>query len=119
MANDRTATTVRNFIDTAKQNRREDDDLLDCGIKIDNDDGYTCNLRDSSLGTPTILISLGRSGSSATWPIYLTIYLTNRYMGNVGSGNYYALINITIDNAETMDSRRWLVYTALNGSHIL
>ena len=60
MANDRTATTVRNFIDTAKQNRREDDDLLDCGIKI---------VRDSSLGTPTILISLGRSGSSATWQL--------------------------------------------------
>jgi hypothetical protein len=69
VANDRTATTVRN-IDTVKQNRREDDDnLLDCGIKIDNDNGYTCNLRDSSLGTPTILISFGCSGSSATWQL--------------------------------------------------
>lgn len=55
-------TTLRN-IDTVKQNRR-DDDLLDCGIGKDD-----CNLHDTTLGTPTILISLGRSGSSATWQL--------------------------------------------------
>ena len=59
-------TAISRNTDTVKQHRR-DDDLLDCGIRVD--DGYTCNLHDTTLGTPTILISFGRSGSSATWQL--------------------------------------------------
>jgi hypothetical protein len=59
-------TAISRNTDTVKQHRR-DDDLLNCGIRDDN--GFTCNLHDTTLGTPTILISFGRSGSSATWQL--------------------------------------------------
>lgn len=62
-------------------------DLIDCGIIVDhhrsNNDGTTaddppsshhghsssCDLTDLRWGTPAILISLGRSGSTATWQL--------------------------------------------------
>ncbi len=51
-----------------KESARQD--LIDCGI-VDggNETSSSCNLTGPRWGTPTILIGLGRSGSSATWQL--------------------------------------------------
>jgi hypothetical protein len=77
-----TAPVDANIAIRIKEDARRD--LLDCGIVVDDDTETTtgtgtgggtsssaddCDLVDDRYGTPTILMSLGRSGSSVTWQL--------------------------------------------------
>jgi hypothetical protein len=71
---ERSAAPPADITEKMKEAARRD--LLDCGIIVDGNDttggtssSRSCDLIDDKWGTPTILISLGRSGSSATWQI--------------------------------------------------
>lgn len=92
-------TSENNDDDAARQ------DLRDCGI-IDG----SCNLVDLTWGTPTILISLGRSGSSATWQLMsaMTGNYTFQATEDTGSstGQSVNIFNNVFN--QTLDGKCWI-----------
>ena len=92
-------------------------DLLDCGIVDTNEtavDGpsssRSCDLIDARWGTPTILISLGRSGSSATWQLMsgMTGNYTFRATEDTGSSTESSVHLFTEVLEPDSDGKCWI-----------